>query len=80
MATPTTAIQVEMARRAFEIAMRRPLETMRQIFYPRLLDLMFRRTFLQRPHTDDMMQMLTDMGVEPPDHQISRDPLVFKWR
>jgi hypothetical protein len=31
-----------------------------------LLDYLGRRIFLQRPHTDDMMQMVIDLGIEPP--------------
>jgi len=50
---------------------------------------MFEMTFpkiiaypLRRPHTDDMMQMLVDVGVEPPDKQPFdlRREFIFTWR
>jgi hypothetical protein len=31
-----------------------------------LFDFTGKRVFLQRPRTDDMMQMVIDLGIEPP--------------
>ncbi len=36
--------------------------------------------WLQRPRTDDMMQMCMDLGVDVPDFQpVSFDGMTFKW-
>ena len=53
-----------------------------QTFWPPLFDIFRRRCFPQRPHTDDMMQMLADIGVEPPADFTgpSFDGLTFRWR
>ena len=49
--------------------------------FPNIIDLVMRRVFLQRPHTDDMMQMCQDLGVDTPEFQhISYDGLTFRWR
>jgi hypothetical protein len=35
----------------------------------------------RRPSTDDMMQMLDDLGIEPPERQPPRlDNLTFVWK
>lgn len=40
----------------------------------------FRRS-LRRPHTDDAIQMLDDLGIEPPDrNRVSRDGKTYDLR
>ena len=82
MPTPTTIYEVEMALEAFRAERDRMVEIMRETFLPPLFDLFRRRCFPQRPHTDDMMQMLADLGVEPPADFTgpSFDGLIFRWR
>ena len=81
MALPTSAAEVQMMMTEWERHRNLAVEVMSQIFYPRLFDLLYKRIFLQRPHTDDMMQMCTDLGVDVPDFQrVSADGLTFRWR
>ena len=82
MPLPTTAAEVEMALSLWRAEKDRVVEIMWQTFWPPLFDLFRRRCFPQRPHTDDMMQMLADIGVEPPDNFLgpSFDGLTFRWR
>jgi hypothetical protein len=81
MAIPTTAFQIEMLHHEFMRRMQEPMRLMRELYYPRLFDLIYRRMFLQRPHTDDMMQMCADLGIDVPDRQrISFDGLTFDFR
>jgi hypothetical protein len=54
--------------------------TWKEVF-PSIIDLIMGRVFLQRPHTDDMMQMCQDLGIDTPEFQpISYDGLTFTWR
>lgn len=81
MPTSTTAIEVSMMMEAFN----RNIEAWRtkfdNIYYSPLLALLQKRLFLQRPYTDDMMQMLTDLGIEPPEvHHINYDAPIFVWQ
>jgi hypothetical protein len=81
MATPTTAIEVEAMMRHFAATREQLLSEIKQAFFMPLLELFKRRLYLQRPHTDDMMQMLDDLGIDPPLFQpISFDGLTFRWR
>ena len=82
MPLPTTAAEVEMALSLWRAEKDRVVEIMWQTFWPPLFDLFRRRCFLQRPHTDDMIQMLADIGVEPPADFTgpSFDGLTFRWR
>ena len=82
MALPTTTAQVEMMLVSWERDRDRIIEVMWQTFWPPLFDIFRRRCFPQRPHTDDMMQMLADIGVEPPVDFAgpSYDGLTFRWR
>ena len=82
MALPTTTAQVEMMLVSWERDRDRIIEVMWQTFWPPLFDIFRRRCFPQRPHTDDMMQMLADIGVEPPADFTgpSYDGLTFRWR
>jgi hypothetical protein len=82
MPQPTTIYEVEMAFNAWRAERDLMLEIMRQTLFPPLFDLIRRRCFPQRPHTDDMMQMLADIGVEPPADFTgpSFDGLTFRFR
>ena len=81
MALLTTAAQVQMMVDAWRPNQDRMVEIMRQVYYPSLFDLIFKRLFPRRPHTDDMMQMLADIGIEPPERNwTSPDGLTFIWR
>jgi hypothetical protein len=82
MPTPTTIYEVEMALEAFRANRDRMAEIMHETFFPPLFDLFRRRCFPQRPYTDDMMQMLADIGIEPPADFTgpSFDGLTFRFR
>jgi len=84
MPLPTTAIEVQMLMSSFDAsygAWRDHFTAMvNGVFGSRL----FLRAFepRRRPHTDDMMQMLADIGVEPPADFTgpSFDGLTFRFR
>jgi hypothetical protein len=80
MALPMTRAEVEILLREFRCRQFYTIETMQSLFMPHIADLATRRLFPRRPHTDDMMQMLVDFGIEPPERNwISRDGLTFIW-
>ena len=82
MALPTTAVQIEMMMGKFDA----DLLAWRERFQAMINGVFGIRAVLRpfeprhRPHTDDMMQMLADLGVEPPERQPPRlDDLTFVW-
>ncbi len=79
--TPTTAIEVEMMMASY----RQHIESFRnklvETFFVPLTTMFIKHIYIQRPHTDDMMQMCQDLGIDTPDFQpISFDGLTFRWR
>ena len=83
MPTPTTAVEVKMMMSSFDAS----YSAWREHFTAMVNGVFGSRLFLcafeprHRPHTDDMMQMLADLGIEPPDRQPPRlDDLTFVWR
>jgi hypothetical protein len=81
MATPTSAIQIQMMQREFDRKLVSFRERVLVPFQNSLLDMICRRVIRRRPHTDDMMQMLVDLGIEPPDeNMIIPTGLTIKWR
>jgi len=81
MPLPSTAAEIEMMREAFIQSLTLSTTKLHELFFNPLMRQIYNKTFLQRPHTDDMMQMLTDLGIDPPDFQpISFDGLTFRWR
>jgi hypothetical protein len=81
MVIMTSAVEAEFALRLYRQRLDQQVEIMKEIFFPRLYDLIYKRVFPQRPHTDDMMQMCIDLGIDVPDRQrISLDGLTFDFR
>lgn len=81
MALPQTAVQIEMMMQAYRKRQVGMIDVMRRLYFPPLFELLAKRLFLQRPRTDDMMQMCVDLGVEVPDRQrISFDGLTIDLR
>ncbi len=84
MALPTTAVQIEMLKGCFDA----DFLAWREHFQAMINGVFGMREFLRpfeprhRPHTDDMIQMLADIGVEPPADFAgpSFDDLTFRWR
>lgn len=67
MAVPQTAAQIALMMQAFDA---RAADFRDRILVPyqsRLMDMICRRVIRRRPHTDDMFQMLQDLGIEPPE-------------
>jgi hypothetical protein len=81
MATPQTAVQVQLMMRSFDRKMLESRDLIERLWFNTLLERIVRRVIRRRPHTDDMMQMLVDLGIEPPaENLISRDGLTIRWR
>lgn len=81
MAVPTTAVQIEMMQRAFDHNIASFRERVLIPYQNSLLEMLCRRIIRRRPHTDDMMQMLVDLGIEPPERNlISPDGLTIRLR
>lgn len=80
MPLPTTAVEVEMMLRAYRYRQRAAEETIRDLFpWGCLFDQLWGSMMPRRPHTDDMVQMLDDLGIETPRWTDPRD-LTFVWR
>lgn len=78
MPLPTTAAEVEMMVASWRDHQTTFLEALRQMMP--MSQFLFCPPLLRRPHTGDMMQMLDDLGLEPPDRQPPRfDNLTFRW-
>lgn len=77
MPLPTTAAEVEMMLDAWR-TYRDDMVTIMNVMFAPTFDFLMHRVFLRRPHTDDMVQMLVDLGIEPPDG-IPPDGLAFTW-
>lgn len=80
MATLTTALQIavmlETARKRHDAFTRE----FKDSYFPNILDMLVARMFLRRPHTDDMMQMCADLGVDVPERNLtSPDGRTFYW-
>lgn len=81
MAIPQTAVQIAMMMEALEKNAGRWRESFQLLYATPILDMIRRRVILRRPHTDDMMQMLVDLGIEPPERNFtSPDGLTFYFR
>ncbi len=81
----TTAIEVERAMAEFEAFYRQPravvLEAIERICLRPTMEWLTNRLFPPRPYTDDMIQMLDDLGISVPDLPRRRvDDLAFEWR
>lgn len=81
MATPTTATEIAWAAKLYNEHIKRFNNDFNILFVSTLTAMTLKRIFLQRPHTDDMMEMCFVLGIDVPDFQpISFDGLTFKWR
>lgn len=81
MAIPQTAVQIEMMQRAFAKNLDGFRERVLIPYQSSLLEMLCRRVIRRRPHTDDMMQMLLDLGIEPPEQNlISPDGITIRLR
>ena len=77
MACATTAAQIEMQMEWFN---KRNLDWT-HIIFQNLFDRCFRLVHRRRPFTDDMVQMLDDLGMElPAFSRVSLDGLTFDFR
>jgi hypothetical protein len=81
MATPQTAVQIQMMMRSCDLAVLKRRDFIEQFYVNPLMDMIVRRIILHRPHTDDMMQMLVDLGIEPPaQNLVGLDGLTIRFR
>ncbi len=76
----TTTLEIMMQQEEFRANLDYYVKQIHNTFFTPLMGLIYKRTFLQRPHTDDMFQMLDDLGIDWPTKQpISYDGLTFRW-
>lgn len=66
VASPTTAIEVEMMMEVWRRDNARMAEIIQNLYRP-FWDRMIGLLIPKRPYTDDMMQMCVDLGIEVPD-------------
>lgn len=76
-----TALEVMMQQKEYGIKLERWAREYNHHLFNPLMNLIYKRTFLQRPYTDDMFQMLDDLGIDwPVKSPISYDGLTFRWK
>lgn len=77
----STAFEVMMKEDAFQAKLKVWIKEFDHSFIRPCHEFLLKRIYLQRPFTDDMFQMLQDLGIEPPEFQpVSYNGLTFKWR
>jgi hypothetical protein len=73
----TTALEVMMKQEHFQKQLAVWTESMRHKFLIPLMDKITRPYRPAIPHTDDMIQMLQDLGIEPKEDW---NNITFRWR
>ena len=80
MACPTTAAEIE-AMSAYFAKYVYQIRPHIDALFPRLFERFMRVAIRRRPFTDDMVQMLDDLGMELPEFScVSLDGLTFNFR
>jgi hypothetical protein len=80
MPLATTATQIELMKRTWEQTTGAQMQEVLRKLNEQLFEWLVRKLIPRRPHTDDMMQMLADMGIEVPDRNFtSPSGLTFYW-
>lgn len=81
MSMSTTAVEVLMCMEEGRLRLSRAMEAADILYFRPMFSLLSQRVFPQRPITDDMRQMLDDLGIDWPEFQpISFDGATFRWR
>ena len=79
MPQPTSILEYEMLAKVYRETTLEDHKRFISRWHRELIDMAFVKIFRSRPYTDDMFQMLDDLGIEPPAYRFNPRFIAIDW-